>query len=297
MTTIPPASHSTWRTHLRELWHYRYLLYNLVVRDLKVRYKNSVLGVLWSILNPLFIMIVFTLVFDKFSGSGQIDAYPIFVLVGIIPWNFFSGSIIGGTNGILGNASLIKKVYFPREILPTATILSNLVNFLIALLVMFVMLYAFGIGLSIHALWLPVILLTQLLFMLGLVYFLSAAQVFYRDVAMILDVGMLAFFFLTPIFYTVDQFCNTTLLGITFDPGRLMRWLNPMASIIDAYRTVLWGTLVYPVETCAQGISTYSPPAGMGLDFVGRTLLTSVIVLIAGYAFFRRAEWKFGELL
>lgn len=296
MMTAPPPSQPPSRTHAGELWHYRYLLYNLVVRDLKVRYKNSILGVLWSILNPLFIMIVFTLVFDRFS-AGNIYAYPIFVLVGIIPWNFFSGSVIGGTNGILGNASLIKKVYFPREILPTATILSNLVNFVIALVVMIVMLYAFGIGLTIYALWLPVILFAQLLFMLGLVYFLSAAQVFYRDVAMILDVGMLAFFFLTPIFYTVDQFCNTSLFGITFDPGRLMRWLNPMASIVDAYRTVLWGTLTYPVETCAQQISYYSPPSGMGLDFIVRTLVTSVVILIVGYAFFRRTEWKFGELL
>lgn len=295
MTTTSPQL-PAWRKHANELWHYRYLLYNLVLRDLKVRYKNSLLGVLWSILNPLLIMLVFTLVFDRFS-AGSIDFYPIFVLVGIIPWNFFSGSVIGGTNGILGNASLIKKVYFPREILPTATILSNLVNFVVALLVMFVMLYVFGIGLTIHALWLPVILLAQLLFMLGLVYFLSAAQVFYRDVAMILDVGMLAFFFLTPIFYTVDQFCNTTLLGITFDPGRLMRWLNPMASIVDAYRTVLWGSLVYPVETCAQQISTYAPPSGLGIDFIGRTLLTAILILIAGYTFFRRTEWKFGELL
>ncbi len=296
MTTVPPPSQPSWRTHLQELWHYRYLLYNLIVRDLKVRYKNSLLGVLWSILNPLFIMIVFTLVFDRFS-AGSIYAYPIFVLVGIVPWNFFNGSVIGGTNGILGNASLIKKVYFPREILPTATILSNLINFLIALVVMFAMLYIFGIGLTIHVLWLPVILLAQLLFMLGLVYFLSAAQVFYRDVAMILDVGMLAFFFLTPIFYTVEQFCNTTLLGVTFDPGRLMRWLNPMASIIDAYRTVLWGTLVYPVETCAEQLSYHVPPSGMGLDFIGRTLLTSTLTLVIGYWFFRRVEWKFGELL
>ena len=196
-------------THRQELWKYRYLLYNLVVRDLKVRYKNSILGVLWSLLNPLLIMVVFTLVFQRFS-AGNIYVFPIFVLVGIIPWNFFSGGVMGGTHGILGNAQLIKKVYFPRIILPTATILSNSINFLIALIVLLVMLFVFGIGLTRHALWVPFIFIAQLLLMLGVVYILSAAQVFVRDVAMILEVALLALFFLSPIFYTLDSFCNAT---------------------------------------------------------------------------------------
>lgn len=272
-----------WRDHWRELVAYRYLLHNLIARDLKVRYKNSALGIVWSMLNPLLLMLVFTIVFSVFANEG-IRQYPVFILVGLLPWNFFSGSIVGGANAILTNSALVKKVYFPREILPTAVVLSNLVNFLIGLGVLTIFLYAFGLGLTRHALWVPVILLTQVIFTLGLVYFLSAAHVFYRDVAMILDVGMLAWFFLTPIFYTLDRFGRVAVAGVSFDAARVMRWVNPMASIVDGYRTVLWGTLYGE-----------SGPVGMGLDFLGRTFVTALITLVLGYLFFRRVEYWFGE--
>ena len=284
------------RTFWQELWDYRYLLRNLVARDLKVRYKHSIFGILWSLLNPLLIMAVFTVVFSKFRAGG-LYAFPIFVLVGIMPWNTFSGSLIGGTHSILNNAPLIKKVYFPRIILPTTIVLSNLVNFLIMLVILIVLLFYFGIGLTIHALWIPVILLAQTLFTLGLVYFLSAAQVYFRDIGQILDVGILAAFFLTPVFYPLEDFCRTTLLGITFDPARVMRWLNPMASIIDAYRTVLWGHLVVANCGTADHIKVYAPPTGMGADFILRTMLTCLLVLLLGFLFFRRVEGRFAEEL
>nr|HMT22443.1 ABC transporter permease [Promineifilum sp.] len=191
-----------WRGKWRELRQYRYLLRNLVVRDLKARYKNSVLGILWSILNPLFLMVVFTILFSVLANN-QIRDYPIFVLTGLIPWNFFSGSLMSGTISITGNSGLVKKVYFPRELLPASALLSNLVNFLFAFLVLIVFLYIFGIGLTIHALWVPAILLTQLIFTLGLCLLLGSLTVFYRDVLMILEVVMLAWFFLTPVFYPI----------------------------------------------------------------------------------------------
>ena len=197
-----PSKKTPFVSHWQELIHYRYLLQNLVVRDLKVRYKSSVLGVLWSLLNPLLMMCVFWLVFGVFANR-QIRQYPVFVLTGLLPWNFFSASVVGGAYAILGNATLIKKVYFPRELLPVSLVLSNLVNFLIAYLVLIVALYASGLGLTRYALWLPIILLAQLLFTLGLVFFLSAAHLFFRDIAMILDVGMLALFFLTHLFFTL----------------------------------------------------------------------------------------------
>ena len=131
---------------VRELRHYQYLLRNLVVRDLKARYKSSVLGILWSILNPLFLMLVFTVVFSVLADN-QIRQYPVFVLVGLIPWNFFSGALTSGTTSITGNSALVKKVYFPRELLPTSALLSNLVNFLFAFGVLIVLLYAFGLSL------------------------------------------------------------------------------------------------------------------------------------------------------
>lgn len=274
-----------WRGKLRELQHYRYLLRNLISRDLKARYKNSVLGILWSILNPLFLMIVFTILFSVLANN-QIRDYPIFVLTGLIPWNFFSGSLTSGTTSITGNSGLVKKVYFPRELLPTAALLSNLVNFLFAFMVLVLFLYIFGIGLTIHALWVPLILVTQLIFTLGLVFLLGSLTVFYRDVLMILEVVMLAWFFLTPVFYSLEMFGNTaTVLGYTFYPAQLLRWLNPMASIIDGYRTVLWGTY------------DSGGPAAMYPPYLLRTFVTSVIVLILGYSVFNRLNPLFGEKL
>ena len=186
---------------LRELRQYQYLLRNLIVRDLKARYKSSLLGILWSILNPLFLMLVFTVVFSVLANN-QIRHYPIFVLVGLIPWNFFSGALTSGTISVTGNSALVKKVYFPRELLPTSALLSNLVNFLFAFGVLIILLYAFGIGLTVHALWVPFLLLTQLIFTLGLCLLLGSLTVFYRDVLMLLEVVMLAWFFVTPVFYS-----------------------------------------------------------------------------------------------
>lgn len=270
---------------LHELRQYQYLLRNLVVRDLKARYKSSVLGILWSILNPLFLMLVFTVVFSVMGGN-QIRQYPVFVLVGLIPWNFFSGALTSGTTSITGNSALVKKVYFPRELLPTSALLSNLVNFLFAFAVLVILLYAFGIGLTIHALWVPVLLLTQLIFTLGLCLLLGSLTVFYRDVLMILEVVVLAWFFVTPVFYSLEMFGDSvTLLGLTFNPAQVMRWVNPMASIIDGYRTVLWGTY-------GSG-----GPVSMNAAYLLRTFITSVIVLIVGYAVFVRLNPLFGEKL
>lgn len=282
----PLPAQASWRAHARELYQYRFLLRNLIERDLKVRYRNSLLGVLWSLLNPLGMMVVFTLVFGVFAGEGSPDKYPVFVLVGLLPWNFFSGAVVSGSNAVVVNAALVKKVYFPRELLPVASVLSNLVNFFMAFLVLVVFLFVSGIGLTIHALWLPALLATQVIFTLGLVMMLSALHVFYRDIAMILDVGMLAWFFLTPVVYPLDQLTRSIDGLGALNAAQIMRWLNPMASIIDGYRTVLWGTL-----------GSQGTPAPMDPAYLIRTLITSLIVLGVGYAFFRRTEHLFGEKL
>lgn len=280
------VSWHNWSSTFRDVIRYRYLLQNLVKRDLKVRYRNSVLGVLWSLLNPLFMMLVFSLIFGKLIPRADIPNYPVFFLVGLLPWNFFSGSIISGTVSITSNAALIKKVFFPRVLLPTATLLSNLVNFLLAFIVLVVFLFVSGIGLSIHALWVPALLFTQLLFILGLVLTLSTFHVFYRDVVMILDVVMLAWFFLTPIIYTLDWLGDPqTIMGITFSPAIVMRWVNPMASIIDGYRTVLWGTM------------GSNGPASMDGGYLLRTFVTSLVIFLFGFAIFTRSQHLFGEKL
>lgn len=275
-----------WYAQFEELIQYRYLLKNLVLRELKVRYKNSVLGILWSLLNPLLMMMVYTILFTILIKSNTIPSYPIFILVALIPWNFLSSSLLGGTVAVTGNASLIKKVYFPRILLPTAVVLSNLVNFMLAFVVLIVLLFAFGIGLTVHALWVPILVLTQVIFMLGLSLILCTLHAFYRDVRMVLDVGILAWFFLTPIFYPFEQLAaEATLIGIPFDAAVVMRWLNPMASIIDGYRTVLWGTI------------GSNGPTSMDPAYLLRTFVTAVLVFIAGYAVFARSEHLFGEKL
>lgn len=278
----------TFWQNLREIARYRFLLRNLVIRDLKVRYKNSLLGILWSLLNPLLMMLVYTVLFTILIPNNAINYYPVFILVGLVPWNFLSGTLTSGTVSITSSGPLIKKVYFPRILLPTAALLSNFVNFLLAFLVLLVFLFTSGIGLTVHALWVPVILLVQLIFMLGLSLILSTLHTFYRDVMMILNVAILAWFFLTPVFYPFERLGGQpqTVLGITFIPAQVMRWLNPMASIIDGYRTVLWGNL-----------DNQGHPGSMDPIFLLRTFVTAVLVFVIGYLVFSRAEHLFGEKL
>lgn len=260
------------------LWQYRELIYNLVVRDLKVRYKGSILGVLWSLMNPILMMIVFTIVFTVMTPMASVDKFPVFLLCGLLPWNFFSASVMGATTSIVGSGGLIKKVYFPREILPLSMILANLVHFLIAMVVLFVMIFLYQIPLTIWIFYLPFMILIQIIFTLGISLFLATINVFYRDTQQIMDVLMLAWFFLTPIFYPLDILPkNYELWGIDLDVWRLLYILNPMASLIANYRIVLY-----------HG----APPA---LDFLARTTLTALLVLFIGWYVFNRFSWRFAE--
>ena len=135
------------------MWQFKYLTQNLIIRDIKIRYRNSLLGVIWSLLTPLFMMVVFSLVFTVAFGDDSIRQFSVFFLVGLIPWNFFNGALRLGTNSFLANSVLIKKVYFPRELLPISAIFSELVNFGFAFLILLVFLYGSGLPLTIHALW------------------------------------------------------------------------------------------------------------------------------------------------
>lgn len=263
-----------------ELVRYTELVRNLVIRDLKVRYKNSILGFLWCLVNPLMMMVVFTVVFTIMLPNNRIDRFPLFVLCALLPWNFFSSSVMTSVHSVVGNAHLIKKIYFPREVLPLSTVLANLVNFLLAMTVLFAMMYVFETPLTVWALFLPVIILVQLIFTLGLAFFLSTVNVFYRDTAAIMDVAMLAWFFLTPVFYPITILPHhQTLFGLSLDVQRLVYILNPMASLIASYRVVLY-----------HG----APPA---LDFLFRTFVTAIAFLVIGYLFFLRYSRVFGEEL
>lgn len=234
-------------TQLRELIGYRSLIVNLMVKDLKTRYKRSVLGFLWSLLNPLAMMVVFTVVFTVILPS-QINNYPIFLLCGLLPWNYFTSGVMVSINSVVGNANLVKKVYFPREVLPISSVLANLVNFLLGLAVLMVVL------------------------------FLSAVNVYYRDTLMIMDVVLLAWFFLTPVVYALDVLPTAySVLGLNINVLRLMYILNPMASLISAYRDLLY----YGYRT--------------DLDFFLRTAATSIAILVLGYWYFTRHSRDFGE--
>lgn len=269
--------------HLIEMWSYRELLRNLVIRDLKVRYRNSALGVLWSLGNPLLMMLVFTTVFTVMTPySANVKKFPVFFLCALLPWNFFSSSIIGAIRSIVDNAPLVNKVYFPREILPISIVLANLVNFLIALVVLFAFILVFQIPLTKWVLLLPVVIMVQVIFTIGFALIMATANVFYRDTQVIMDVVMLAWFFVTPIFYPVQILPrNYEFWGMTLDVWRWVNILNPMASIIATYRVILYGV----------GDGGASPE----LYFFMRTLLTSLGVLGIGSLIFYYYSRTFGE--
>jgi len=256
------------RERLLELVQYRELVRNLVIRDIKLRYRNSVLGFVWSLGNPLLMMVVYTLLFTILIPT-DIPKYPVFILCALLPWNYFNTSIMGAIDSIVGNAHLIKKVYFPREVLPLSIVLANLVNFLLALIVLFAMLFAFRVRLTPWVLYLPLILFIQTIFTLGLALIFATLNVFYRDTKIIMEVGMLAWFFLTPVFYRIED--------LVPQYARRMYWVNPMASFISWYRIVLY-----------YGIS-------MEPGFIFRILVTSVVALVVGYLVFTRYSRVFGE--
>lgn len=266
------------RTRLTTLWQYRTLLYNLVLRDLKARYKNSALGFLWSLLNPLAMMVIFTVISTFLFRDNNVPNYPIFLLTGLLPWNFFSVSIMGGANSIVANGYLINKVYFPREVLPIAAVIANLVNFLLALLVLFAVIIFFGMQFSPWIWLLPIVILIQTIFTVGIVLFLSTLQVYYRDTLLILDVVILAWFFLTPVFYPASVFPQAfEIAGLTVNIQRLVYILNPMASLVNMYRDLLyWG---YRTD----------------LDFFLRTSVTAIIIFAFGYWFFAHHSDDFSE--
>ena len=267
-------------TRLNELIAYRELIVNLVMRDLKVRYKNSVLGFVWSLLNPLFMMMVFIAVFSIMLPNRSVANFPVFILCALLPWNFFATSVIGSINSIVGNGYLITQVYFPREVLPLSTVLSNMVNFLLALIVLFAVIFLSQVKLTLWALLLPLIILTQVIFTSGVAFILSTLNVYYRDTQVIMEVVMLAWFFLTPVFYPIDILPQSQLLlGFAIDIRRLAYILNPMASLIASYRVILYDG---------------APPA---FDFLFRTFVTAVAVALLGYGVFLRYSRFFAEEL
>lgn len=275
---------------LRELWSYRELIRNLVLRDLRVRYKGSAFGYLWTQIAPLLMMLVFWFVFSFFLPPSGIAMFPVFLIVALLPWNYCAEAVAGGARSVLDNASLIKKVFFPREVLPLVVVFSSLLNYVLSLPMMFLvmaivqLLYPPLQG-RLNFAWtfayLPVLLVIQTLFLAGVALFLSALAVSFRDTVHLIGILVQFWFFLTPVVYSLET------INISARVAQAIRWLNPMASLIDFYRDILYGNVV--------GVGLIPTPGLPALAAVLRVLLTGLLVLALGYWYFQRQSGRFGE--
>lgn len=215
----------------KELFAYREMIVMLVRRELRGRYKGSVLGFLWTFLNPLLQFAVYAVVFSTIMRFDSIPKYYVYLFVAFIPWFFLSAAIPQGATCIQSQSNLVEKIYFPRMVLPISTVFTAFANMLLSELVVFAVLVFSGFGLSVYMLALPVVWFIQLLLVLGIVLIVSALTVYFRDLAHILDIAVMAWFYLTPVVYPPEAV-----------PERLafLLNLNPMTGIVDSYRKILY---------------------------------------------------------
>ena len=251
----------------KELYQYRELLKTNVQKEIRGKYKGSFLGVLWSFLNPLLMVLVYALVFPYIMRTN-VDNYLVYLITGVIPWNFFTTCITTGCNCVWINGGIIKKVYFPREILPISVVAAGLINFLISCVIILLFVLFGGIGFSIQLLWLPLIAIIQSALSLGLLFILSAINVYVRDIEYLVGFLLNLLFYATPILYTADMFPESI---------RWVLYLNPMTTIIESYRNIFY---------------YQQSPALTSLMIV---FMVSFIILIIGYLIFKKLERGFAE--
>ena len=256
---------------LKELWAYRELLYFLIWRDVKVRYKQTALGVGWAIIQPVFTMIVFSVFFGRLAKipSDGIP-YPIFSFAALVPWTFFAQGMGQASNSLVGSANLIKKVYFPRLAVPIASVTSGIIDFSIAFILLLGMMLYYGILPTLNVIWLPCLLLLTLVTSLGVSLWLSALNVQFRDVRHVLPFLTQLWFFATPIAYP------SSLLS---EPWRTLYSLNPMVGVVEGFRWALLGTETAP-----------------GLMLIVSSL-TALALLVGGAFYFRRLEKTFADVI
>ncbi len=252
---------------LKELYQYREFLKTNVKKDIRGKYKGSFLGVLWSFINPLLTALVYAIVFP-FILKGSQDNYVTFIVIAILPWNWFTTVISQGTFCILANAGIIKKVYFPREILPISTATSGLVNFLISTPIILMFLLFSGIGFSKYILFLPVIAIIQYLLTLAIIMITSAINVYIRDAEYIINFFVTMLFYATPVLYSADLFPKQF---------RQFLYLNPMTTIINGYRDIFY---YKQMPDCLA----------LGIVFI-----ISILLLLLGFKIFRKLEKGFAE--
>lgn len=273
---------------LAELYRYRELLMNLVLRDIKVRYKNSFLGFLWSLANPLVQVATITIVFEYILKQGAAkQSYSAYLLCAFLPWTFFQMSVLDASMSILMQSPLVKKTYFPREVLPVSIVLSNLVHFVLGMLVFFAyVLIWLRAPVLVTWLLLPVLMLIQLMFNLGVALFVSALNVFFEDVKYLATVLMNLLYFALPVMYTIETVYWTDRIPSAYRPLLLkLYYLNPLAFLMTAYRKIL-------LEPAGNDLA---PDLPMDYRYLALAAVTSLVVFVAGYAFFNKRKWYFAE--
>jgi homopolymeric O-antigen transport system permease protein len=260
-----------WRAlDLRELWRFRELVYFLALRDVKVRYKQTALGVTWVLLQPLLAMGIFSIVFGARGLTTNGVPYPLFVISGLVPWFYFSNATSGASGSVVGNTQLISKVYFPRLAIPLAAVLANLVDLSIGLLLQLVLLLAFGVGWSWNLLAVPLLVALMVLTALGVSVWLSALDVQYRDVRYAVPFFIQVWLFATPVIYATAHVPSV---------WRPILALNPMTGVIEAFRWSLLGTGEAPVAALA-----------------GSAVIV-LLLLSTGLLYFRRMERTFADII
>ena len=256
---------------LDELWQYRELLFFLTWRDIKVRYKQTVLGAAWAIIQPFFTMVVFSLFFGKLAKvpSDGIP-YPVFAYAALVPWTFFANGLNQSSNSLVGSATLIKKVYFPRLVVPIASVISGVFDFILAFVVLLGMLLYYGIFPTVSIVWLPFLLLLTFITSLGVGLWLSALNIHFRDVRYTIPFLTQFWLFATPIAYP------SSLLS---EPWRTLYGINPMVGVVEGFRWALLGTDTAP----------------------GPIIIVSTVValtlLVGGAFYFKRLERTFADVV
>jgi lipopolysaccharide transport system permease protein len=259
------------RSWLHEIWEYRELLYFLVWRDLKVRYKQTAFGAAWALLQPVCMMLIMTIVFGRAARVPSDGLpYPIFFYSALLPWLFFASAVVNSSNSLVGNSNLLTKVYFPRVLIPASAVISGLVDFAIAQVLLIGMLIYYGIAPTTEMLAWPVLILVLLLLSVALALLLSVLNVQYRDVKYVIPFAVQIGMFVTPVIYP---------LSIIPEKYRGLASLNPLAGIIEGCRAALL------------------PTRSIEWSGVGIAAAVSIALLILGVIYFRRAERTFADVI
>ena len=254
--------------HFKELYDYRQMIFSLVKKELRGRYKGSVLGFLWTFINPLLQLVVYTLVFSIIMRTG-IEKFYLYLFIGLVPWMFFSGSMTGGAACIINQKDMVKKIYFPREVMPISYVLSGFVNMLLTFIVVILVILVSGIGVNLKVwIFLPVIMIVEFVMALGGALLTSALTVYFRDLEYILGILTMAWMYMTPVVYTMDMVPEW--LRPIFN-------LNPMTPVINAYRDILYYKQMPELSTLIQGF------------------VLGIIVIIVGYIVFNKLQKGFAE--